>query len=142
MSNPCRRFHTTFGSGSTKPLIRLVDGAVAEGRQPPGRWALSDIGRGCCRGRGRSPVVSATRVRSRRARIPGNRDVRETCSAGAGCTDGWQHRRAGNLLNSAFYNAYCRSFSTLHRRSNLSYTPPEISLRLSMNGSIPSAGAG
>ena len=118
MSNPCRRFHTTFGCYATKLLIRLAGCSVAEGRQ-------------------------ATRFRTRSDIAPGGR--REVGGSGKEAPGAWsEYRRSGakGLPNNAFYNAYCRSFSTLHRRHTLFYTPAEIRLRFSMNGSVTTAGAG
>lgn len=119
MSNLCRRFRTTFRVPSAKPLIQQAAGAVAEGRQ-------------LCRNENHgAPIVTvvAKATRSGRARV-NLAAVRQACSASVasrGPTPRNAPGKAGQMLVSrGFDNAYCRSFSTLHRHPCLFYTRPTL----------------
>ncbi len=133
MSNRCRRFHTTFGSGDSKALIRLVARAVAEGRQA----AASRTRAGVNTGYGKQ-VRDRTLLRRRHAGQADERQkqtIRTSVKTAVWVPASWSKRRRKRirtLAKNAFDNAHCRSFSTLHRLTGLFYTPPEISLRFSM----------
>ena len=143
MSNRCRRFHTTFGSGDSKALIRLVARAVAEGRQATAPRTRAGVNTGYGK-----QVRNRTLLRRRHAGQADERKkqtIRTSVKSAVRAPASWSKRRRKRirkLANNAFDNAYCRSFSTLHRLPGLFYTPPEISLRFSMYGATTAAGAG
>ena len=143
MSNRCRRFHTTFGSGGSKVLIRLVVHAVAEGRQATGPRTRTgaDSGYG-------EQARHASLLRGRHAGQAEGRPKQTIRTSMKPAVNSpatwskWRQNRVRKQVNNAFDNAYCRSFSTLHRLPGLFYTPPEISLRFSMHGATKATGAG
>jgi hypothetical protein len=118
MSNLCRCFPTTFGPGVAKLLIRHAAGAVAEGRQG---WE-HQYGRTMFR----ATVASAIRASASLAECRVDREAQDACDTRC------RFRARADVMNCleilarhAFDNAYCRSFSTLHRASCLFYTRPE-----------------
>ena len=143
MSNPCRRFHTTFGRGGSKVLIRLVADAVAEGRQATGHDTRAGADPGLDE---QDRDESLLRQRHAGQADEGReKTIQASVKPAENAPATWSKRRRGRvrkLANNAFDNAYCRSFSTLHRVPGLFYTPPEISLRFGMQGARKAAGAG